>query len=243
MTALIKGLLVAGTDTEVGKTVVTTALVAYWLKHANSTSLGLMKPVQSGVGDFEQYTRLFSLDQSAETIAPQRFAAPLAPPLAAAQEGKRVDLAAVWQGLERLLNDDRFVLLEGLGGLGSPVTEEWTVADLAAAWRVPVVLVVPVQLGAIAQAVANSALARQHGLSVRGIILNCTRDRTPEQQANWAPVELIERLTQWPVLGTMPYLPEPENVAALSTAASGLMLDVLLPDCFPMANTSTPDLG
>lgn len=232
-TAVKNGLLLTGTDTEVGKTVVTTAIAAYWLKHFTAASLGLIKPVQSGIGDFETYTQLFDLAQTADSIAPQRFAAPLAPPLAAAQEGKTIDLTVVWQHLSQLLAERQFVLVEALGGLGSPVTEEWTIADLAAAWHLPIVLVVPIKLGAIAQAVANTALARQHQLSVKGLILNCTAPLTLEDQQNWAPIELIERLTQLPVLGKMPYLEEPLNHAALVAAASDLNLEALLPGLVP----------
>lgn len=225
--AVANGLLITGTDTEVGKTVVTSALVAYWLRHYPQASLGLMKGVQSGPGDFEHFERLFDLDQPPETIAPQRFAAPLAPPLAAALEGKTVNLEPVWQALKQLLSERQFVLFEALGGLGSPVTQEWTVADLAAAWRLPIVLVVPVKLGAIAQAVANVALARQNRVSIRGIILNCTRPLTPEQQASWAPVELIESMTQLPVLGHMPFLSDPNNLDTLATAATDLALEAI----------------
>ncbi len=220
-------LLIAGTDTDVGKTLLTTALVAYWHQHYDARSLGLMKPVQSGVGDFERYTQLFDLDQSPETLVPQRFAAPLAPPLAAALEGKTVDLAPVWQALSQLLQERQWVLVEAAGGLGSPLTAEWTVADLAAAWQLSLVLVVPIKLGAIAQTVANVALARQHQLTVRGIILNCTTPLTPEQQANWAPIPLIEQLTHLPILGTLPYLEDATNTAALAAAAAQLQLEAL----------------
>ncbi|NEQ42746.1 MAG: ATP-dependent dethiobiotin synthetase BioD [Leptolyngbya sp. SIOISBB] len=232
-TAVKNGLLITGTDTEVGKTVVTTAIAAYWLQHFTATSLGLMKPVQSGIGDFETYTQLFDLAQTADSIAPQRFAAPLAPPLAAAQEGKTIDLTVVWQHLSQLLAERQFVLVEALGGLGSPVTDEWTIADLAAAWHLPIVLVVPIKLGAISQAVANAALARQHQLSVKGLILNCTAPLTLEEQQNWAPIELIERLTQLPVLGKIPYLEQTSNQAALIAAASDLNLETLLPGLVP----------
>lgn len=232
-TAVKNGLLITGTDTEVGKTVVTTAIAAYWLQHFTAASLGLMKPVQSGIGDFETYTQLFDLAQTADSIAPQRFAAPLAPPLAAAREGKAIDLTVVWQHLSQLLAERQFVLVEALGGLGSPVTDEWTIADLAAAWHLPIVLVVPVRLGAIAQAVANTALARQHQLTVKGVILNCTAPLTQEEQQNWAPIELIERLTQLPVLGQLPYLEQPHNQSALVAAASDLNLEALLPKLVP----------
>lgn len=227
VSAIANRLLITGTDTEVGKTVVTSALVAYWLKYRSAASLGLMKPVQSGAGDFEHYQQLFSLDQPWETLAPQRFDAPLAPPLAAAQEGKTVNLDGVWQALSQLLKDRKLVLIEGLGGLGSPITAEWTIADLAAAWQLPVLLVVPVRLGAIGQAVANIALARHRELSIKGIILNTPAPLSPEQQANWAPVELIERLTQVPVLGHFPYLTNSQDTEALAAAAANLALERL----------------
>jgi dethiobiotin synthetase len=218
-------LLVVGTDTEVGKTVLTTALTAYWQQHYSQHSLGLMKPVQSGIGDVERYTQLFELDQAPETITPQRFAAPLAPPLAAAQEGRTIDLTLVWQTLTQLLAERQWVLIEALGGLGSPVTDEWTIADLAAAWHLPIVLVVPVKLGAIAQAVANVVLARHHGLSIRGIVLNCATPLTLEEIQNWAPIDLIERFTQVRVLGCLPYVADTMDVAQLSSAASQLSLE------------------
>ncbi|MBD2257584.1 dethiobiotin synthase [Pseudanabaena sp. FACHB-2040] len=225
--AALNALMIAGTDTEVGKTVLTSALAAYWQKFLSSRSLGLLKPVQAGVGDRELYQRLFLPDQPLEAITPQYFSAPLAPPLAAALEGRSLDLTAVWQTLERLCQERDWVLVESLGGLGSPVTEELAVADLAAAWHLPVVLVVPVQLGAIAQAVANVALARQCQVNLRGIVLNCCQPRSPEDVAQWAPAELITRLTQVPILGTLPYLDDPEDLEKLSAVGSSLQLEAL----------------
>lgn len=227
MISPINALLIAGTDTEVGKTVLTSGLIAYWQRHRPDSSLGLLKPIQSGQGDRELYQRLFFPDRSLEQITPQFFEAPLAPPLAAAKAGAQVDLAAAWQALSVQCQQHDWVLVEGLGGLGSPVAEEWTVADLAAAWHLPVVLVVPVRLGAIAQAVANVALARQHHLSLRGIVLNCTVSRNPEEIAQWTPADLITRLTQIPVLGVLPRLENPEDPEALAAAVATLDLDLL----------------
>ncbi len=221
------GVLITGTDTEVGKTMLTIALVAYWKQYFPQHRLGVMKPIQAGVGDFETYTRLFDLDQSPESITPQRFSAPLAPPIAAALEGRSIDLAMVWQQLTMLLAERQFVLVEGVGGLGSPITEEWAIADLAAAWRLPIVLVVPVRLGAICQAVANVALARQHQLVIKGIVLNCTQAVTEEAQQSWAPPQLIERMTQVPILGTLPYVKDWNNLDALSKAAATLSLEAI----------------
>jgi dethiobiotin synthetase len=228
-TPVANGLLITGTDTDVGKTVLTSALVAHWQRHHDPHSLGLMKPVQSGMGDRELYTDLFDLDQTPEQINPLQLEAPLAPPLAADREGRIIDLAPLWTGLSQLLEQRQWVLVEALGGLGSPVTHEWTVADWAAAWHLPIVLVVPIKLGAIGQAVANVALARQHRLCIRGIVLNCVSPDALDRQPDWAPMPLITALTQIPVLGILPWLADPRDLSQLVRAAAGLELSYLWP--------------
>ncbi|MBE9050411.1 ATP-dependent dethiobiotin synthetase BioD [Nostocales cyanobacterium LEGE 11386] len=220
-------LLITGTDTEAGKTVLTTALAAYWQKYYPQRRWGIMKPIQSGIGDRELYQKLFSLQQSAEEITPLYFQAPLAPPIAAAKENRRVDLAVVWQALSKLRSQRDFVLVEALGGLGSPVTEELTVADLAGDWHLPTVLVVPVKLGAIAQAVANVALARQTKVNLKGIVLNCVQPRTDAEIADWTPSDLMQSLTNIPVLGCLPYLDNLADLDKLAQVASNLDWEIL----------------
>jgi dethiobiotin synthetase len=182
----------------------------------------MMKPIQSGLGDRELYQTLFNLEQSPEEITPLYFQAPLAPPIAAAKENRQIDLAIVWRTLLALQKQRDFVLVESLGGLGSPITDELTVADLAGEWRLQTFLVVPVRLGAIAQAVANVALARQHKINLRGIILNCTQPRTKEEIADLTPPELIQSLTNIPVLGCVPYLENPRDLEQLAKVAAAL---------------------
>lgn len=224
---MLKTLFIAGTDTEIGKTVLTTALAAYLQKYRPQQRLGIMKPIQSGIGDREIYQKLFSLEQSESEITPLYFQAPLAPPLAAAKENRQVDLGVVWQTFTTLQKSRDFLLVESLGGLGSPITDEFTVADLAAEWRLPTVLVVPVRLGAISQAVANVALAKQLKVQLVGIVLNCQTAMTPEQINDWAPVDLIESLTNIPVVGCLPHLENPLDVDKLAQVASDLELEKL----------------
>ncbi|AFZ33153.1 Dethiobiotin synthetase [Gloeocapsa sp. PCC 7428] len=220
----MNALLVTGTDTEAGKTVLTTALAAYWRNRFRN--LGIMKPIQSGVGDRELYSQLFSFNQSIAEITPLYFEAPLAPPIAAAKENRDIDLAIVWRTLQLLRTSRDFVLVEALGGLGSPVTSEFTVADLAAEWRLPTVLVVPVRLGAIAAAVANVALARQTRVLLKGIVLNCTQARSPQEIEDLTPPELIQSLTNIPVLGCLPYFADPTDLEKLAQVAAALDLDL-----------------
>ncbi|WP_121969125.1 dethiobiotin synthase [Leptolyngbya sp. BC1307] len=225
-------LLITGTDTDSGKTVLTSALVAYWQRYCWAYRLGVCKPVQSGTGDRELYSRLFDLDQTPEQINPLWYKTPIAPPLAAAIEGKRVDLAKAWQVFSQLEAERDWVLVEGAGGLGSPMTAELTVAEVAHQWRLPAVLVVPVRLGAIAAAVANVALAEQKKVKLRGIVLNCTRPCPPAQIEHWAPAWMIESLTRVPVIGTLPYLSQTKDPEVLAAAAAKLDLEQLMPAAF-----------
>ena len=231
----MSGLLITATDTECGKTVLTCALVAYWQHYCASQRLGLIKPVQAGEGDRELFQRLFQLEQSLEELNPVFYQAPLAPPIAAALEDTTVDLAPAWQRYTTLDNQCDWVLVEGLGGLGSPVTDEMTVADLAADWRLPVVLVVPVKLGAIAATVANVALARQHRLQLQGIVLNCTSPEAEDKLDRLTPPEMITNLTQIPVLGVLPYFSDPTDLDQLRAAARGLTLEAIMPKPFWVA--------
>ena len=209
-------LLITGTNTDVGKTFVAISVVYYFQKYHPDVSLGLLKLMQTGTGDRELYDKLFGnlessklgLPTSQVKIAtPLHFQAPLAPPIAAQIEGKKIDLSIVWQCLSQLEQQQDLVVIEALGGLGSPVTNELTVANIAADWRLPTILVVPIQLGAISQAVSNVALAKSLNINLRGIILSCGElyDQATELNS-LTPVDLIESLTQVSVLGILPHI-------------------------------------
>jgi len=221
----MKSILITGTDTDIGKTVLTSALVAYWQRYHSVKTLGLMKLIQTGVGDGEWYEQLFGSNQVIEIVTGLRFDAPLAPPIAAAYENRSVELDEVWQAFCSLQRQKDFVIIEALGGLGSPVTWELTVADIAQAWGLATFLVVPVQLGAIAQSVANVALARQTGVNLQGIILNCVRPTSLAQLEDWTPIKLIESLTYIPVVGVLPYLENLQDLEQLAHAAANLELE------------------
>ena len=229
-------LLITGTDTDSGKTVLTSALMAYWQRYCWAYRLGLCKPVQSGEGDREFYSRVFDLDQllgqTIEQLNPLWYKAPIAPPLAAALEGERVDLAKAWQVVSKLQAERDWVLVEGAGGLGSPITDELTIADIACHWRLPTVLVVPVKLGCISATVANVALAAQKKVNLRGIVLSCTVPLTGQQIEQWAPIQMIESLTRTPVLGVLPHLRQLKNLEDLADAAAQLDLEQLMPKAF-----------
>lgn len=228
-------LLVAGTDTDVGKTFVTIALTVYWQKYRlnrdskEQSLLSIFKLMQTGVGDVELYQRLFLEETGIDIVPPLRFDAPLAPPIAAAKEGKIINLGEIWQKLSLAEQKSQLVLVESLGGLGSPVTQELTVGDLAADWRLPTVLVVPVKLGAIAHTVANVALARSLKIDLRGIILNCSQLEAVGRTEDLTPIDLIQSLTNVPVIGTLPYAKDWDNSDRIARTVANWDLELILP--------------
>lgn len=223
-------LLIAGSNTNVGKTFVAISLVSYWQKYRVKSSLGLLKLMQTGQGDWELYQELFGNCDSVEIVEPLTFEAPLAPPIAAELAGKQIDLALVWRSLTSLSQKQDFVIIEALGGLGSPLTHEMTVGNIAAEWRLPTVLVVPVKLGAIAEAVANVALARSLNIDLRGIILSCCHplDNSTDLE-RLAPQNLIESLTQISILGILPHIQDLKDRDKLAATTSNWDLELILP--------------
>ena len=222
-------LLIAGTDTDVGKTLVTIALAAYWQQYRSQRLLGIFKLIQTGMGDAEQYYSLFGESEAVEIVVPQRFATPVAPPIAAAKEGKTIELGKIWQKLQSLRQKTDLTLAESLGGLGSPVTDELIVGNIAADWRLPTVLVVPVKLGAIAHTVANVALARSLNIDLRGIILNCFQPEAEAKIEDLTPIHLIQALTQAPVIGTLPYLEDLTDRPKIASIVANWDLELILP--------------
>ncbi|GAB4380329.1 MAG: dethiobiotin synthase [Elainellaceae cyanobacterium] len=233
----MNALLIAGTDLGVGKTVLTTALAAYWQRYCGTQRLGVMKLVQCGTGhavpeypggDRDLFTHL-SQGQSPEQTNPLYFQSALIPPIAARQENRYVELDQAWQQFEQLSQQRDFILMEAGGGLGTPITNGTTIADLAWDWRLPVVLVVPIIPGAIAHAISNVALAQRSRVYLKGIVLNEMRPCHAQEREQWADSQLIESFTNVRVLGSIPHLANPLDLSKLAQVASNLDLERLIP--------------
>lgn len=179
------GLFITGTDTNVGKTVVT-AHIARCL-HAAGVRVGVYKPAASGCTTNEQ-GQLVSDDAvalweaagrplSLNDVCPQCFAAPLAPHLAARAAGERFDPRLLRSGLDIWIDNSDIVLVEGAGGLMSPLGEDEYVADLAADFNFPLVVVTDNKIGVINQVLQTVIVAETwpQPLRVAGVVLNHTR--------------------------------------------------------------------
>lgn len=202
------GLFVAGTNTEVGKTYVA-AMIARGLTAAG-VRVGVYKPAASGcrqvaaeliaddaVSLWEAAGKPLSLDQ----VCPQRFLAPLAPPRAALEDGRRVDQQLLRAGVEPWRTASDFLLVEGAGGLMSPLSDDDYNIDLARDLKLPLLIVAANELGVINAALQTLITARTQaaGLPVAGIVLNQVQQNDSDVSLGSNEEELAAR-SEVPVL-------------------------------------------
>jgi dethiobiotin synthetase len=207
----MRGLFITGTDTEVGKTFVACGILRDLT--AAGVRAGAYKPVCSGAEvasggelrwpDVDALAEALESKFPAERICPQCFLAPLAPPLAAVREGRRVEPSLLTAGRDWWLNHVEVLIVEGAGGLLSPVGDGISNADLARQFGYPLLIVAADQLGTINHTLLTVEAARARGLRVAGILLN--RQFDPPDASVETNRDELERLSPVPVLGVWPH--------------------------------------
>ncbi len=226
-TARVRGVFVTGTDTEVGKTYVA-ALVAKAL-YAKSVRVGVYKPVASGCRLEMSTGQLISEDAvelweaagrpgTLHDVCPQRFAAPLAPPVAAAAESRSVDEAQLMDGLAPWV-DHEFVVVEGAGGLLSPLSRGMSNADVARELGLPLLIVAANRLGMLNHTRLTVETAANRGLARAGIIVSDTHATADASAAT--NIDVLRDDYDLPVLGHLGF-GQPELSADFNWAALGI---------------------
>ena len=181
ITNLPERVFITGTDTEVGKTYCTSLLVKHLRQQGKSVFP--FKPVSAGVestcrvDDIAQNPDAFELWQacekafSVETINPIVFQAPIAPHIAAQNEGRRLDMAGL-DTVYRDMPDADITLVEGAGGWSLPLNERELMSDWVAKQNLPVILVVGIRLGCLNHALLTAQAINLSGCRLQGWIAN-----------------------------------------------------------------------
>ncbi|MDP1607028.1 MAG: dethiobiotin synthase [Rhodocyclaceae bacterium] len=200
------GFFITGTDTEVGKTLVTCALL-HAARQQGLRAVG-MKPIAAGTDsaghneDVERLTAASSFVAAAELINPYCFAPPIAPHIAAAESGRAIDLDVIQNAFDQLAAQADLTLVEGAGGFLVPLGENIDTADLAIRLNLPVILVVGLRLGCINHARLTAAAILHSGLNLAGWVANSIDPTMTRREENIAA--LVARLPA-PLLGVLPH--------------------------------------
>lgn len=175
-------LIVTGVGTDIGKTYISASIIR--ALRAHEVPVEAFKPIISGFDPAHAETSdagvlLSALgepvtDDTLNAISPFRYAAPLSPPLAAAREGRSIRFAEVAGACrERVADAGRALLLiEGAGGVMSPLSDGATVLDLVEALDAPVLLVTGTYLGAISHTLTAVEVLRRRGVTIRAVVVN-----------------------------------------------------------------------
>jgi len=207
----MRGLFITGTNTGVGKTAVAAGLA--WALKKQKVNVGVMKPFATANKVFSQkyrsqdtaiLARAAGANDSDSELNPF-FYTLAASPLVASQlkRGPPVSIEKALQALQNLARKHDFMIVEGIGGIMVPLTENEFVADFAKRVGLPVVIVSTPILGTLNHTLLTIMACKEFGINIKGIIMN-KMPKKPSIVEQKAP-EVIEKLTGIRILGTLPF--------------------------------------
>ena len=204
-----------GTDTSVGKTFVSCAVIA--ALRARGLRVAVMKPIETGVDELPDDAlalRAAAADPAPlDVICPIRLRAPLAPSVAARLEGRTIDPDDLARRITARAADADLLLVEGAGGLLVPIAGTFTMADLASRCALPLLVVAANRLGTVNHCALTGRIATLLGLTVRGFVLSQPQPTTDVSGTSNAAE--VTALTGLRCLGVLPHLPDPRAAAPL----------------------------
>jgi len=212
----MNSIFVTGTDTEVGKTRLSVALVE--VLQQQGKKVAVMKPIASGCemtadglrnDDAMKLRQQADVDLAYDLVNPYAFEPAIAPHIAAKQVSVEIDLELIKQHFELIQNQADAVVVEGAGGWLVPINKSQTMADLAKRLALPVVLVVGVRLGCINHALLTVEAIKLSGLSLSGWIANNVEENPQSAEI----ITTLEHTISAPLLGEIPYLSAQQNAA------------------------------
>lgn len=209
---------VTGTDTEIGKTLISATLLHH-LSLRGLRTIG-MKPVAAGVtvingiarnDDVDALTAASNIDVPRNLTTPYLLHSAAAPHLAAVIDGVTISIDHIIECYARLVEKAEAIVVEGVGGFCVPLAEDDDTANLAQRLNLPVVLVVGMRLGCLNHALLTAQAIRSRGQVLAGWVANCVPPQMPYHHEN---IATLQARLQAPLLGIVPTLSDATAAAA-----------------------------
>jgi dethiobiotin synthetase len=226
--ALQLGVFVTGTDTGVGKSVIAAALIRALARQG--LRVAGMKPVAAGAAatpaglrnsDALALMQAGNVAAAYESVNPYCFAPPIAPHIAAREAGVTIDIELLRQRFSVLASAADCVVVEGAGGWLTPISASLTMADLAAALALPVVLVVGLKLGCLNHTLLTARALAAHEEGLAGWIGNSIEPAFEREADN---IAVLENLLGESAAAIVPYASHAPDALALAPAAARRLL-------------------
>ena len=203
---------VTGTDTEIGKTLISSALL-HALAQQDMRAAG-MKPIAAGAEwrgknwyneDVEALTAASTVKLRHELAVPYLLRTPAAPHIAARLDGITIEPAPIAESYRQIGLQANAVVVEGVGGFCVPLSDRYDTADMAVQFGLPIVLVVGLRLGCINHALLTAEAIAARGLKLAGWVANTVDTVMPYLADN---VQTLQQRLPAPLLGVVPRLPQ-----------------------------------
>jgi dethiobiotin synthetase len=202
------GYFITGTDTSVGKTLVSCTLIHAFA--ARGKAVVGMKPVAAGRGDEGEWADVEMLTASSNVSAPRSLInpyaliQPVAPHIAAREMGIEIDTAVILEACRGLQDIAEIVIVEGIGGFRVPLNNRHDAGDMARSMGFPVILVVGMRLGCLNHALLTAEAVQSIGLPLAGWVANQIDPQMLDFDEN---VHALQQRLPCPLLGVLPFTP------------------------------------
>lgn len=212
----MKSYFITGTDTGVGKTVITAAIAACLKKRG--IDIGVMKPIASGTprktgfrsSDVSLLHESSGIKDSEEMINPIFLPLPTSPYDATKILNLSIDMPIVFEKFQTLMKAHQMLLVEGIGGIMTPITRNFFVADMIKAMGLETIIVTRSTLGTLNQTIMTFKMCKEYKIPVKGLIVNYFDEKGTSAERN-APTTLYE-LTGLPLLGIIPFVRDYQKI-------------------------------
>ncbi len=205
----MKSLFITGTDTDVGKTYITAGLAVVLRKM--DVDVGVMKPFAAGSAqkkgykseDIEILSRAAQVSDPEDLMNPQFFKMAASPYTASKNLKVKVRIKSVLSSFKKLSKLHSMLLVEGMGGIMTPILKNYFVTDLIKEMRIPAVIVTRTRVGTVNHTIMTCKMCEKYKIPIKGIIIN-------NFDSDGYTVKTLKRdlknLTGVPILGTIPFI-------------------------------------
>ena len=204
----MNSLFITGTDTDVGKTCVTAGIVNYLSKM--NVDVGVMKPFASGYKanedsiseDVEILTKYSGVTDPVDLINPYFFEIPTSPYEACMKLNREIDISKVVDAYNQLISNHDVVIVEGIGGIMTPISQNYFVSDLISELKLNSIIVTGSKIGAVNHLMLTYEHSQQKNLNFNGFLIN---QNVPDGYELSSLRQQVSRLTGEKVFGAIPY--------------------------------------
>ena len=229
----MKSLFITGTDTDIGKTYVTAGLAVTLRKMG--FDVGIMKPFAAGKPqkkgyrseDVEILAKAAQVSELEKLLNPQFFSIPASPFTAAKKLKVKVNLKSALSNYKKLSKLHSVLLVEGMGGIMTPILKNYFVADLIKDMKLPAIIVASTKIGTISHTIMTCKMCEKYRIPIKGIVINNF------ESGGYSVSGLkkdFEQLTNLPVLGAIPYIEDLSDVSLYKNFKKHIDMKLLMKD-------------